>query len=442
MKKVLLPVGILGGAALICTMLFLSKPTIDAKPFEQARPAIRVMTVKNETVTLNVNSRGKVQPAIVSELSAFVGGPVVWISPKLVAGGYFEIDEVALRIDASDYESALTRSDAQKIQAEAEAVHAKTELRRVSDLADRGLTSDSALADAKRLSDVSAARLIDAKAGFNQAKLNLSRTEIKVPFNSIVSSRKIELGQFVSTGQSVAEVFGADVVEVKLPLANKQIGFLDLPDKYSTESHSAPTVALKGSYAGKEHTWHGRLVRTEAGIDASNNTVQAIVQVNKNASQVSMQVAEINAETTVETVAIGASALDELNVDAEAELPEKKLQESTAGILSASEGAINKSGVDLPYGLFVQAEITGRTVDNVISLPRHVIRNNNQVLVVSFDDSMHFRDVEVLRVDNQNVLIQGGLEAGERVCISPIQAVVDGMKVKPIEESNSNLATP
>jgi len=425
MKKVLLPVGIIGVAALICVMLFLTKPTINEKPIEKALPAIRVITVKNETVILNVKSRGKVQPAIVSELSAFIGGPVVWISPKLVAGGYFDKDEIVLRIDASDYETALVRSDAQKMQADAEAVHAQTELRRITDLAGRGLTSDSALQDAKRLADVSAARLLDAEAGFNQAQLNLSRTEIKVPFNSIVSSRKIELGQFISTGQSVAEVFGADVVEVKLPLANKQIGFLDLPERFSIDNHLSPAVTLTGSYAGKEHTWFGKLVRTEAGIDASNNTVQAIVQVNRN-------ITTVVADNSSQKKLTGENDSEEKQEKISQELAEQILDEGEEGL---GQRVPKKNEISLPYGLFVQAEITGRTINNVISLPRHVIRNNNQVLVVSVDDTLHFRDVEILRMDNQKVLIQGGLQAGERVCISPIQAVVDGMKVKPIEQS-------
>ncbi|GAB1266548.1 efflux RND transporter periplasmic adaptor subunit [Aurantivibrio infirmus] len=418
MKKVLLPVGILGVATLLCVILVLTKPSIDEKPAEQALPTIRTTTVENQTVTLNVSSRGKVQPAIVSELSAFVGGPVVWISPALVAGGYFNKGEVALRIEPSDFQTALERSNASKLQAEAEAKHATTELRRVSDLADRGLTSDSNLQDAKRLADVANARLLDAEAGFNQAKLNLSRTEIKVPFNSIVSARKIELGQFVSTGQSVAEVYGADVVEVKLPLANRQLGFLDLPEKFSSKESEAPKVLLKGNYAGSEHVWHGTLVRTEAGIDASNNTVQAIVQVHKNAAlgNSSSEMNLVSENTQQELSPLEAPINTEISED-------------LAHVLVDDETEIS-----LPFGLFVQAEITGRTIENVISLPRHVIRNNDQVLVVSNDNTLHFREVEILRMDNERVLIQGGLRSGERVCLSPIQAVVDGMKVNPVNQ--------
>jgi hypothetical protein len=73
-------------------------------------------------------------------------------------------------------------------------------------------------------------------------------------------------------------------------------------------------------------------------------------------------------------------------------------------------------------------------VDDLISLPRSVIRNNNQVLVVDAENKMFFRDVDIFRLEEENVLISGGALPGERICISPIQAVVDGMSVQPIQE--------
>ena len=86
----------------------------------------------------------------------------------------------------------------------------------------------------------------------------------------------------------------------------------------------------------------------------------------------------------------------------------------------------------LPIGLYVNAVISGRTIDDIISLPRSVIRNNNQVLVVDAENKMYFREVEIFRLEEQQVLISGGLVPGERICISPIQAVVDGMVVQPL----------
>ena len=82
----------------------------------------------------------------------------------------------------------------------------------------------------------------------------------------------------------------------------------------------------------------------------------------------------------------------------------------------------------------MNADIQGRTVDDVIALPRSVIRNNNQVLVVDAENKMFFREVDIFRLEEERVLISGGLLPGERICISPIQAVVDGMAVQPVIE--------
>ena len=97
-------------------------------------------------------------------------------------------------------------------------------------------------------------------------------------------------------------------------------------------------------------------------------------------------------------------------------------------------GSRGTAPIPLPIGLFVQADIIGKTVDNIISLPRSVIRNNNQVLVVDAENKMFYRDVEIFRLEEERVLISAGLLPGEFICTSPIQAVVDGMTVQPVEE--------
>ena len=97
--------------------------------------------------------------------------------------------------------------------------------------------------------------------------------------------------------------------------------------------------------------------------------------------------------------------------------------------------AVSKeSSIPLPIGLYVNADIQGKVVDDIIALPRSVIRNNNQVLVVDAENKMFFREVEIFRLEEEKVLISGGLLPGERICISPIQAVVDGMAVQPVIE--------
>lgn len=386
MKRIILPVAILVGAILVFMTLVNNPERLEAVAPEQALATVRVATVQPESVTLQVNSQGKVQASRRLSLSAAATGPVDWISPSLVAGGYFDADEVILRLDSSDYLNALERSRTSLEQAETEASHASSELARYTELAARRLVSESQVQDLQRQADVATGRVRDARASLAQAELDLRRSEIRAPFASIVESTSIELGQHANRGQELAVLLGADDVEVRLPLALAQLGYLNIPLGHRGElpADVAPKVTLTGMYGGQMHHWRGRLVRTEAGIDATNNSVQAIVRVEQSAT------AKVDSEDV--------------------------------------------SSVPLPIGLYVEARIDGKTIDGIFALPREVIRGNSQVLVVDAENKMYFRDVEILRLENDRVLIRSGLRAGERICMSPIQAVVNGMTVQVIEE--------
>jgi multidrug efflux pump subunit AcrA (membrane-fusion protein) len=100
----------------------------------------------------------------------------------------------------------------------------------------------------------------------------------------------------------------------------------------------------------------------------------------------------------------------------------------------------------LAVGLFVEAEILGRSVDAAVMLPRAALRRDEAgpgepgrdghfVLVVSDDDRLEFRPVELLRSERERVVIGAGLASGERVCISPLRAPVEGMAVRVADEA-------
>lgn len=388
MRKVVLPVIILMACALFANVLIRNPTQLEEVALDVIPVAVRVIEVQKGSVDLSVGSQGKVQAAQTANLSAAVAGPVAWISPDMQAGGYVSKGDTLLRLDSSDYETMLARSEATRQQASAEAGHASREFDRMKELAQERLASVSQLQDSQRMAEVARARLADAEANFSQAELDVARAEIKAPFDAIIQTREVELGQFVNRAQSVAVLFGAEEVEVRVPLAIRQLGFLDIPLGLRGELpiERAPSVTVSGTYGGIEHQWEGKLVRIEAAIDANSNTVQTIIRVTQ---------------------------------------PSSPLQWSTVE---------EEQVIPLPIGLYVHADIKGRTVDNLITLPRSVIRNNNQVLVVDAENKMFFRDVEIFRLEEENVLISAGVLPGERICISPIQAVVDGMSVQPIQE--------
>jgi RND family efflux transporter MFP subunit len=303
------------------------------------------------------------------------------MSPNLVTGGYFEKDDVLLKIDNRDYRSKVDRSRATVKRARAEDEHARFELKRLQQLVKKRLTSQSQLESALRLQRIAEASLQDASIALVQAQRDLGRTELRAPFTGLVRNEKVDLGQFVSRGQSIASLYASDFAEVRLPVADNQLAYLDLPlgQRGELKIEDTPQVLLSTVYGGQRYEWIGRLVRTEAEIDAKSRMINAIVRVDNRDNP---------------------------------DLP------------------------PLPIGLFVNAKIEGRFVDNLVSLPRAAMRNGNQVLVVDAENRLRFRKVELFRFDQDRVLIQAGLKNGELVNVSPIQTVIEGMKVKPIQQAN------
>ncbi len=381
-----MPFAILAIAVFVFLIIVRNPERLEPAEPEQSLATVRVATVQPEAVVLQVSSQGKVQASRRVSLSASTSGQVSWVSPALVPGGFFASDEAIIRLDSRDFENALERSRSAVAQAETEANHSATELERYRELANRSLVSDSQLQDLQRQADLNQGRLRDAQAALAQTELDLRRSEVRAPFAAIVEDTSIELGQNVNRGQSLANLLSADDVEVRIPLALSQLGYLDIPLGYRGElpADIAPKVVLNGMYGGQLLHWEGTLVRTEAGIDVSNNSVQAIVRVKQSSTQ---------------------SGLGESN-----------------------------SEIPLPVGLFVEANILGKTVEGIYSLPREVIRSGNRVLIVDAENRLRFREVEILRLENERVLIQSGLRAGERICMSPIQAVVDGMLVQVAQQ--------
>ncbi len=361
--------------------LVINKPVPEQIETPEASTAIRVVSVLPGRKQLTVQSQGSVIPRTQSELIPEVSGKVHWMSPNLVTGGYFKEGEILLQIDDRDYKSKVDRSKAAMKRTKAEHEHARFELKRLQELAKNKLTSQSQLENALRVQRITEANQQEAEIALVQAQRDLWRTELRAPFTGLVRNKSVDLGQFISRGQPIASLYASEFVEVRLPVTDNQLAYLDLPLGLLGEipEEISPPVILTALYGGKHYRWQGRLVRTEAEIDMKSRMINVIARVKNNLSD---------------------------------EHP------------------------PLPIGLFVNAEISGRWVDNIVTLPRAAMRNGNQVLIVNNENRLVFRDVQLLRFDRDEVLVQSGLQIGELVNISPIQTVIEGMKVKPIQQEH------
>lgn len=362
-----------GLALLIAT----SEPEMATQVREPILRTVRAMEANETSEHLVISSQGTVEPRSQSELIPEVSGRVEWLSPALVGGGIFTEGEVLLRIESADYDSALQRAEAVTDRSEVEVEFTRDELERLQKLHSQKLASESQLDSAARAARIAEANLIDSRAALEQSRRDLARTQFKAPFDGMVRNEKVDLGQFVSRGTNIGTIYATDYVEVRLPIAADQMRYLGIPLAHRGQipEDSRPPVTVSAEFGDASLIWEGELVRTEAEIDQRSRMIYGVVRIEMTPSEDSPLI---------------------------------------------------------PVGLFVQAEIQGRLVEDIVRLPRSAMRDNDQVLVIDSENRLRFRTVSVLRLEHDEVLISSGLEDGELVCISAIQTVVDGMHVNPL----------
>lgn len=378
-KKVLYPVLVLVLGLGLAVIIGINETEITPEPHTPMATVVRVVAASTHEEYLTVRSQGTVQPRSQSELIPEVTGVVNWISPSLVSGGAFSAGDVLLRIDDSDYRSSLQRSEAAFKRAGIEQDYAQEELERLVSLQKRQLASQQQLDDARRTANVRSANLAEAEAALDQARRDLERTELKAPFDGLVRSEHVDLGQFITRGQSIGTIYATDYVEVRLPISADQLAYLGLPiaTRGLIPQDLRPPVTIATDFGDTRLLWDGELVRLEAEMDERSRMIYGVTR---------------------------------LRLENDSETPM------------------------LPVGMFVQAEIRGARVDDVIRLPRSAMRDDNEVLVVDGDNRLRFRQVSLLRLEHDDILVSKGLEDGELVCVSPLQTVVEGMRVEPVQD--------
>ena len=92
----------------------------------------------------------------------------------------------------------------------------------------------------------------------------------------------------------------------------------------------------------------------------------------------------------------------------------------------------------LAVGLFVEAEIIGRVAEDIYIVPRSALQANKQVYIIDAENKLVFRDVEILRIVDENVYIGAGLSSGEVVCLSTLSSAIEGMAVRPVTDEESS----
>ena len=363
---------------------------INKKPKEKKRNfntlAVIADYAKLEDVQLKVRTQGEVRPQVEIDLVPEVGGKIVYVSPNFIEGGIFKKGELLLRIEDADFKVAVVRAEAGVAQAEQVLMReeAEGEIAR-QDYAELGRGDNpSPLALREPQQAQARASLQAAMAELESMKLNLSRTEVRAPFSGRVRSKSSDLGQFVAPGSRLGRIFSSDVAEVRLPLSDPQLAKLDLPLAYVAKDRaSAPKVDLHCLVAGHERHWEGRIMRTDSTYDTESRALFAIVEV-------------------WDPYGKGASA----------------------------------DGVPLAPGLFVDADIAGKSFGNVITIPRDGLRPQDEVYVVDDKGKAEIRQVTVLDASPNRAVLTGGVSAGELVVLSPMERSRVEMTLKVLDAND------
>jgi RND family efflux transporter MFP subunit len=385
-RIVLALIALVAVAAAVVT-LFATAPEPERANAEPRPVAVFVEQVRSETVSLNVTTQGQARPRTQINLVPQVSGRITWVNPNFIEGGFFEAGETLIRVDDADYRLLVTRASAQVTQAEqalareqAESDLARSEWEELGQGEASSLTlREPQLADAR-------AQLAAARAGLQDAQLDLQRTRISAPFTGRVRTKSAGLGQYVSLGTPLGEVFSTDTVLVRLPLTDDDLGLLGIPIAYNASSDDdGIRVTLTATLAGQVQQWEGRITRTDSAIDPQTRVLYAIAEVED------------------------------------------------------PYGAAAQGGAPLAVGLFVSAVIEGRDVNGAYVLPRAALRGEDTIFVAEEGGTLDIRQVSIITSSADRVVVSDGVMADDMVVVSPIRGASTGMRIQSLNDEGEVL---
>lgn len=381
MKRTVLQWGlpVVAVSATVAVMMALTafKPPVEKSEDTRQVAALSVAPARAEQVRVSVSTQGEVRAKTDIQVIPEVSGRVVAVHNVYAEGGAFTPDTVLLQIDDTQYKLAVIRAEASvagaRVVLEQELADAKIKEKQWSDWNKDG--KPTALALNKPQVAEAQARLRAAEADLEEAKLNLERTQIRMPFEGRVSERNVGVGQYVAAGTPLGRVFATDVVEIRLPLTDRQLGELGLNVGFvAGENSTSVDAVLTAEMGGIQQRWYAKVVRTQASIDSATRLFYAIAEVRDPYK-----------------TSFGTSPL--------------------------------------PVGLFVQAEIEGVTAHDGILIPRSALRGENTVYVVE-DDKLRIHEVTVLSTDSDQAIISNINLDGADVVTSPVRSAFEGMPVR------------
>ena len=339
------PIIIIITGIIISGLMIMLKPVAIPDEIKFTNPFVEIKRISSKPINIIVKSQGSIIPHTESQIFSEIMGPVIYVSFNLYEGSSFKKGDILARIDSKDYEldiksaeSILAAAKTKLSFEKAESNSAKEEWEKIG----KGTPSDLTL----RVPQLKQAKseVEAAQANLERLKRNLDKTIIRAPYDGLVRKKNIDIGTVVSPGFLLASVYATDYVEIKLPIPDEELAFLEIPlDGTAIDVNKQSKVVLSGSFGGENISWNGTIVRMEAEIDPKSRMAILIGRVS-----------------------------DPYN--------------------------LLKHQIPLRVGQFVEADIIGKKFNQIFRLDRELIKNKNQVILVNpIDTTLDFKTVNVIR---------------------------------------------
>lgn len=377
MIKYLRPLIIIGISTAIAAVLYMLGQISPDAIQEKDPMDVNVQILTPIDYQIKIKSTGTTTPITQTVLTSEVGGEVIYRSKKFSEGSSVISGEILAKIDDTDlqlqYKNALLQLASAEVQfavQQAEAEIAQEAWDQVGEGIPQELTTKKPqLKQAKAALEV-------AKAQVQSAEKKLNKTEITAPYTGRIQNINIDLGSTIIPGQPVGSMYTSNEIEVTLSVKDSDLQFLDIPmDGRKLNPDQKSIVIIKSLYKGEMQEWAGNLERVDGVIDPMTRMIKLIANFKNN--------------------------------------------------------FIEETKPILPIGLFVEAEINGKQLEDIFMIPNSALTPNDELLFLNQDDALEIRKVSVLTKMKNHILVKEGMKAGERVVVSKLSIATNGMLVNP-----------
>lgn len=390
-KKKIIPVVIISGFLLLAYVVKSNPPSAKrGKASSAPQLSVEVQTITAQDLPLTIDSYGTVKPRTQSNLFPQVSGEITDISENFREGGFFEKGEVLLSLDERDYRAEVdiataTLYNAQQVLSEEQArvEQAQQDWQR---LGNTEQAPDLVLRKPQLLA--AQASVHSAEANLAKAKLALERTKIIAPYTGRILTKSVDIGQVVSSGTQLASLYAVDYVEIRLPIKNKDLPYINLPEttRFKTVEHNElPNVTIYSDLVGRQQ-WQGKIVRTEGAFDTNSQQLFVVAQIDD------------------------------------------------------PYGKNSNQGLPIKIGQYVTAEIAGKTIADALVIPNKTIYQGSYVYTVS-NDKLLRKNIDIAWQNKDIALIDQGIIENDRIVLTALGQVnsgtpvsmsnIDGQAVKP-----------